>query len=131
MARCWLNPAARGCKTCVHFVTYGGEYGDHCDVGVDLTGRPACAGCGGHGWADISAGAQVPCGPERSINHIGDGAEVKPGPIVGCDRWEASADCNTNSICPARAECAAENACRITRERQADHHARPTTGETT
>jgi hypothetical protein len=114
MARCWHNPDAKGCKTCKHFETYGGEYGDHCGIGVSLKGRPACKPCGGRGetfdLGDLGASECYECG--------GDGAEIKAGPIVGCDRWEASDDCATNSICPARAECEAANACRITRARR-------------
>jgi len=104
IARCWHNPDAKGCKTCKHYrgwadacgcepgCNWGGEpIAEHCDVGVSLAGRPACFGCGGSGWADTNVGASVECGPERSVNHIGDGAEIKPGPIVGCDRWEHDA----------------------------------------
>jgi hypothetical protein len=93
MGRCWTNPGARGCKTCKHFEPYGPENADGCAQGVDLTGRRACPGCGGHGWCDISAGAQVPCNSEVTVGHIGDGYEVKPGPIVHCDLWEAALCC--------------------------------------
>ncbi len=94
MARCWYNPAARGCKTCAHFEQDAGDAeiglvgGESCAVGVSLAGRPACPGCGGHGWADTNWGGQRPCGPETTTVHVGDGAEVKPGPIVHCDFWK-------------------------------------------
>jgi hypothetical protein len=97
MARCWFNPEARGCKTCKHFelpespdweTGYGGS-DEGCAEGVDLTGRPACPGCGGFGWADTNTGAQKPCGPHLTDLHVGDGTEVKPGPIVHCEKWEA------------------------------------------
>jgi hypothetical protein len=78
IGRCWLNPEVRGCKTCKHFEPYGPENGDGCAVGVDLSGRPACVNCGGPG------------DPWNPCEHCtGSGAEIKPGPIVGCDRWEA------------------------------------------
>jgi hypothetical protein len=48
IGRCWSNPAARGCKTCAHYVPY--EAGDcdsgvpynnddpeHCAIGISLT----------------------------------------------------------------------------------------------
>jgi hypothetical protein len=96
IARCWFNPEARGCKTCKHFeqdpggAQIGLVGGEWCNEGVDLTGRPACPGCGGHGLMGISCGAQVPCGPERCTGHVGDGSEIKPGPIVHCAKWEAA-----------------------------------------
>ncbi|MCW2768525.1 MAG: hypothetical protein JWO11_4484 [Nocardioides sp.] len=96
IARCWHNPEARGCKTCKHFEPYGGESDDGCDAGVSLTGRAACGGCGGANFVftgeyfrpRFAAGGPVmgPC-PQCG----GDGAEIKPGPIVGCDRWEHEA----------------------------------------
>jgi hypothetical protein len=95
MTRCWFNPEIRGCKTCKHFDQDPGEPdvglmgGESCELGVSLDGRPACHGCGGSGWRDISSGAQVECNAEVSAPwHVGDGREVKPGPIVGCDWWE-------------------------------------------
>ncbi len=87
MARCWQNPEAKGCKTCKHFnpawgespepdIGYRGYYEpEGCEVGVDLTGRPQCKTCGGHGATEC---------PECS----GDGAEIKPGPIVHCEKWQ-------------------------------------------
>lgn len=96
MGRCWRNPEMRGCKTCRHFEQDPGEPevglmgGEGCAVGVSLDGRPACPACGGHGLADASSGAQVECGPQFTSAHVGDGHEVKPGPIIRCDRWEAA-----------------------------------------
>jgi len=92
MARCWYNPAAKGCKTCKHFDNTFEDYGEDCNVGIDLSGRPACADCRGTGYADWSAlsvdmGAKCP-------TCKGDGAEIKPGPIAGCDRWESRRDTN-------------------------------------
>jgi len=86
MTRCWLNPAAKGCKTCKHFEPYGPENADGCKVGVDLTGRPECKTCGGIGEVfdrgDFGVSECAECG--------GDGHEIKPGPIVGCASWEPS-----------------------------------------
>ena len=110
IGRCWLNPAARSCKTCKHFEPYGPENADGCAVGVDLSGRPACTNCGGPGdpWN--------PC--ERCT---GDGAEVKPGPIVGCEKWEAAPRCQ-DPTCPdfgdpdfGEGTCPAEHAEAVTR----------------
>lgn len=85
MARCWRNPAVRGCKTCRHFVTWMGDYGSDCAVGVSLAGRPECTLCHGFGRTfgdDLGVSECTECG--------GDGAEIKPGPIVGCEKWEAA-----------------------------------------
>ncbi|AEV86679.1 hypothetical protein ACWT_5662 [Actinoplanes sp. SE50] len=91
MARCWWNPDARGCKTCRHFVGPWQSMGEErCEVGVNLGGRPACRGCGGHGWRDNSAGGEVKRTSETTVGHIDDGCEIKPGPVVGCEMWEAA-----------------------------------------
>lgn len=93
MERCWFNPAARGCKTCKHHDFEYGEPdvglvgdGDVCDQGVSLDGRPACGTCKGVGETfdrgTLGVSECHECG--------GDGAEVKPGPIVHCDLWEAA-----------------------------------------
>jgi hypothetical protein len=132
ISRCWTNPAAHGCKTCRHYrpgipgeidTGWPGEM-EHCAAGVSLTGRPACEGCGGANWLPtgetfrprLATGGPVyaqctTCG--------GKGAEVKAGPIVGCDRWQPAADCGDTGVCPARAECTAENACRLDRAQPA------------
>jgi hypothetical protein len=87
MARCWFNPEVRGCKTCKHFEQDPGEPdvglmgGEGCAVGVDLTGRPQCAAC--KGWGTTPGLGVTEC-PECG----GDGAEIKPGPIVHCEKWE-------------------------------------------
>lgn len=84
IGRCWTNPDARGCKTCKHFEPHGPEWGDACAVDVDLSGRPECKACKGYGSTfgdDLGVTECAECG--------GDGAEIKPGPIVHCDRWEA------------------------------------------
>lgn len=86
IGRCWWNPANRGCKTCEHFIGRMGY--DTCGQGVDLAGRRACPGCGGYGLADTNSGGQFACNSERVPDHIGDGREVKPGPITGCAEWE-------------------------------------------
>lgn len=83
IARCWHNPDARGCKTCANFCP-GSD--DVCAAGVDLTGRPACAGCKGVG-ATVDAGT---LGVSECGTCGGDASEVKPGPIVGCPMWEAA-----------------------------------------
>lgn len=88
IARCKRNSDNRGCMTCRHFDDFDG-----CAVGVSLDGRDACTRCGGQNyvftgevWRPRFAKpgrvmAQCPeCG--------GDGAEVKPGPIVHCEKWE-------------------------------------------
>lgn len=94
MARCWKNPEVRGCKTCKHFEPYGPEWGDACNAGVDLTGRPACATCGGYSdpWNE----------------HAGcTGGEIKPGPIVHCPLWQMRPDqapSDTETSPPDRAD---------------------------
>ena len=88
ISRCWYNPGTRGCMTCKHFTPRGWNDDDSCAKDVDLEGRPACPACGGYGLAGNSAGASVDCGPHFTPDHIGDGHEVKPGPITGCDLWE-------------------------------------------
>jgi hypothetical protein len=100
IGNCWLNPEAKGCKTCKHFepawseppdwVTGFGGAGDQeqCNADVDLSGRPACDDCHGKGTIWTPGGFSVHTCPQCG----GDGAEVKPGPIVHCDKWERSAD---------------------------------------
>jgi hypothetical protein len=97
MPRCWNNPEARGCKTCKHFepawseppdwVTGFGGAGaeESCNADVDLSGRSACGTCNGCGEV-LSGELGVSECPECG----GDGAEVKPGPIVHCAMWEAA-----------------------------------------
>lgn len=80
-ARCWTNPEARGCKTCKHFDGPVPEWGDACDLGVSLAGQKQCARC--FGIPDPFG-----FGCPDAANHDGDGREIKPGPIVGCDQWE-------------------------------------------
>lgn len=91
MARCWLNPEVRACKTCKHFEQDPGEPdvglmgGEGCAVGVDLTGRRECSTCKGRGEVfgeDWGVSECPDCG--------GDGKEIKPGPIIHCDQWEAA-----------------------------------------
>ena len=86
IARCWYNPDAKGCKTCKHFDGTYEDYGEDCAVGVDLTGRSECGRCQGtgfdprYGW---DSGEKCPvCGGKPDA--------VKPGPIVGCEKWEPS-----------------------------------------
>jgi hypothetical protein len=96
MARCWQDPANRACKTCAHLdvgdyaepeVGYPGRE-ESCVKGIDLSGRPACTRCGGYGTTilppDFGVSECGDCG--------GDGAEVKPGPIVHCEMWEPRAE---------------------------------------
>lgn len=64
ISRCWHNPAVHGCKTCKHFEAWHGDWGDECDAGVSLAGH----------------GDQF------------DDDYVRPGPIVGCDKWELRND---------------------------------------
>lgn len=92
MARCWRNPDVRGCKTCRHFIQDPGEAdvglmgGEWCDRGVDLGGRKACTSCFGGKVGGIEFDTdQTVC-----TDCNGDHAEVKAGPIVHCDLWEAS-----------------------------------------
>ena len=92
MARCWFNPEAHGCKTCKHFEQDPGEPdvglmgGEGCGLGVSLAGRPTCVTCNGRGetfdLGTLGASECRECG--------GDGAEIKPGPIVHCEHWEAA-----------------------------------------
>lgn len=86
MARCWYNPAARGCKTCKHFDNTYEDYGEDCNAGVDLSGRPPCTACQGDGRIYLD---EIDLGSSECTACGGDAAEVKPGPIVGCDKWEA------------------------------------------
>lgn len=80
MARCWANPAARGCKTCVFFVAYSpaSDEPEHCVQGVDLTAP--CKACrGGEGWwekCDLCGGT----GKQMDATQ----------PVVGCPQWEAA-----------------------------------------
>lgn len=85
MARCWRNPEARGCKTCKNFEPFEpgepevglADVDEGCAAGVNLTGHPACTTCGGYS--------------DPWNQHDGCiGYEVKPGPIVHCEKWEAS-----------------------------------------
>jgi len=82
IGRCWLNPAARGCKTCKHYEQRAEN--EVCMVGVDLTGRPECKTCAGFG--DVPG---EDLGMTECPDCAGDGAEIKPGPIVHCGTWEA------------------------------------------
>jgi len=84
MTRCWQNPAAKGCKTCKHFDPYDAwSDNESCKVGIDLSGRPQCKTCGGFG--DVPG---EDLGMTECPDCAGDGAEIKPGPIVHCDLWE-------------------------------------------
>lgn len=85
MARCWRNPDAKGCKTCKHFDDTYEDYAEDCNVGVDLTGRPMCSHCKGGGFDPCSGWDS---GEECPVCQ-GDAAEIKAGPIVGCEKWEA------------------------------------------
>lgn len=81
IGRCWRNPDARGCKTCIHFGVDITGYGEDCVAGVNLQGKPACDACQGVGWDPLSDANKRPtCG--------GEGRAVKPGPIVGCPLWQ-------------------------------------------
>ena len=86
IARCWRNPDVKSCKTCKHFERNYDGYGDDCNLGIDLSGRPACTRCCGSGRL-FEIGGVVDC-PECS----GDGAEIRPGPTVDCDKWEGLTD---------------------------------------
>jgi hypothetical protein len=69
MARCWFNPAARGCKTCVHF-----------RAGADACGcEPGC------NWGNGDQSVPEHCA--AGVDLSGNSAEVKPGPITGCPQW--------------------------------------------
>ncbi|HEY9415037.1 MAG TPA: hypothetical protein VIQ30_09790 [Pseudonocardia sp.] len=88
IGRCWRNPAARGCKTCKHFDNTYEDYGEDCAAGVDLAGRPACPDCHGTGYA--AGFLRLPDDGTKCPTCKGDAAEIKPGPIVGCEKWEAA-----------------------------------------
>lgn len=112
IGRCWLNPAARACKTCAHYrpgipgeidTGWPGE-AEHCAIGVNLAGRKACERCGGANWLPtgetfrprLATGGPVYA---QCTGCGGDGAEIKPGPIVGCDRWVSAPRCQ-EPTCP-------------------------------
>jgi len=85
IGKCWNNPAARGCKTCRHFMP------DESEPDVGYVEPEQCAADVG-----LSGGCAV-CGlpPEPGQHHCPDPnhwlAEMTmPGPIIGCDLWEAS-----------------------------------------
>lgn len=61
IGRCWRNPALRGCKTCANFCPAGYETEEDCGLGISLLGS----------------------GNEGDLDY------VRPGPIVGCEQWEA------------------------------------------
>lgn len=71
---CWYNPEARGCKTCKNFFPADE---DRCD---------APNGCGACNTAPEGCAVGV------SLDGHGDEFDldyVRPGPIIGCPRWEA------------------------------------------
>jgi hypothetical protein len=59
IARCWCNPAARSCKTCVHYEPFepGGCYGpevpERCGAGVDISDRLP-TGCPDHNAEEVA-----------------------------------------------------------------------------
>jgi hypothetical protein len=60
IARCWRNPAAKACTTCVNFIRedcepdVGYPGGEYCAAGVDLSAGPVPrSGCGQ--WAEVPA----------------------------------------------------------------------------
>lgn len=59
--RCWWNPTAQSCKTCVLYVPAN----DHCN-------RPGCDACGND---------------EQCMANI----DLRPTLPVGCPKWEAKA----------------------------------------
>jgi len=70
--RCWMNPEARGCKTCKHY-DKDHEGGDHCDLGIDL-----------RRFEETWEGEW----PEKSVMvPMPNGATL---PIVHCEKWEAA-----------------------------------------
>lgn len=81
MARCWYNPDGKGCKTCTFFGV-DWEFGDVCEAGVSLAGRPECTNCAFGYVGDWDSGEVCP-----ECN--GKPEEIRPGPIVGCDKWES------------------------------------------
>ena len=91
IGRCWRNPAARGCKTCRHFDQYPGEPdvgligGEFCDAGVSLAGQPAYDICKTHTDPNSPFGGE---GAKDCPDCRADGKEIKPGPVVHCDRWQ-------------------------------------------
>lgn len=75
IGRCWSNPETRGCKTCEHYELV--ETGEHC-----FPGRPCNCNDGYEGCA---VGVSL-----AGHGTDGDDDYVRPGPIVGCDKWEAT-----------------------------------------
>lgn len=79
IGRCWTSPEARGCKTCKH-LRVDIDHGEACIAGIDLSGQKPCPTCFGLNdpWS----------GPCADPAHVGNGIEIKPGPIVHCHLWE-------------------------------------------
>ena len=82
VGRCWRNPEAHGCKTCRHFDATYEDYGEDCDLGVDLTGKPGCDNCVAGFVGAWDSGEKCP-------ECKGNPEPVKPGPILHCEKWEA------------------------------------------
>lgn len=76
IGRCWHNPQARSCKTCKHYEP-AEPSGDYC-----FPGRP----CNCNEGTDESCAIGVSLAGRGTE---GDDDYVRPGLIVGCDKWEA------------------------------------------
>lgn len=88
MARCWLDPENRGCKTCRLFdQTMEGEF---CGAGVNLAGKTHCKRCDGFGFTPDGADVGHAC-PECD-NDPDRRDEVKGGPIIRCAMWQIKDD---------------------------------------
>lgn len=72
IGRCWHNPDAKGCKTCKYYEP--GEPGGE----VCFPGRPC----------NCNQGEEESCAVGVSLS--GNDFDIKPGPIVGCEKWEAA-----------------------------------------
>jgi hypothetical protein len=65
IARCWMNPAARSCKTCAHYEFYRG--GAYC------------------------VGTPCNCDPSEELCHAGVDLPDSM-PVTGCPLWSAHTD---------------------------------------
>lgn len=83
IGRCWYNPEARGCKTCKHYEP-AEPSGDYCFPGrfcrCNEGTEESCA-------VGVSLAGSM---PDPLDPH--DSEPVRPGPIVGCEKWERADD---------------------------------------
>lgn len=78
MARCFLNPSVRSCKTCKFAQGEHWGFVDSCARLVDLS-EPSCSTCG---TTELDGGAYCPAHDGRVLIDM----------RVQCDKWEASSE---------------------------------------